>query len=77
MVCKIPDSYNARSEEDAHSYLRGEIEAINTAAKLALELDPQRDARTDRPYVLSFGATPTAHVSHLLGDEKVYGELEL
>ena len=70
------DSYNARSEDDAHTYLQGEVEATNGAAKMALEMDPDH-SRTDRPYVLSFGATPTAHVSNTLTTDKIYGELEL
>jgi hypothetical protein len=73
----LTDSYNARTEQDAQSYLQGELEAINSAAKIALGLKAQRGGPPGRPYVLSFGATPTAHVAHLLGKETAYGELEL
>lgn len=43
---------------------------------MALEMSPDDD-RSGRPYVLSFGATPTAHVSNTLTKDKIYGELEL
>jgi hypothetical protein len=72
----VSDSYNARSEDDAHTYLQGEVEAINGAAKMALDMDT-RNSGPSKPYVLSFGATPTAHVSNTLVKDKVYGELEL
>lgn len=43
---------------------------------MALEMD-SRSSGPENPYVLSFGATPTAHVSNTLVRDKVYGELEL
>lgn len=43
---------------------------------MALEMD-SRKSGPESPYVLSFGATPTAHVSNTLVKDKVYGELEL
>ncbi|EWC44276.1 hypothetical protein DRE_01102 [Drechslerella stenobrocha 248] len=61
------DSYSSHSEEDSQAYLSGEVTAVTdamvtlqrAAAAISADLAEQVAAR---PYVLSVGATPTAHV---------------
>ncbi|KAJ6259625.1 hypothetical protein Dda_5263 [Drechslerella dactyloides] len=59
------DSYSSRSEEDSVKYLKIEIEtviaALGTLSIVTKVLELPDDIHM-RPYVLSIGATPTAHV---------------
>ena len=56
--CHAGDSYGSTSEEQASTFLNGEIRLVNEAAEIALKILP--GSRND-PLVLSVGSTPTAH----------------
>jgi hypothetical protein len=52
-----PESYASCSPEEAAEYLAGEVACVSSAAQIALDLG----AKPSNPYILSVGATPTAH----------------
>ena len=58
-------SYASTSRSEASSFLTAEVDAVNTAAGLALSLlegKPDAAPRND-PFVLAVGSTPTAHAA--------------
>lgn len=58
------NSYASTSFEDASSFLLSEINAVNNAAALALKVIAANGLPQPRePFVLSVGATPTAHAA--------------
>lgn len=61
--------------DEAAQYLHGELTCVSQAAQIALELEGTRDGR--EPYVLSVGATPTAHALGRFLDTGFPGEVEL
>ncbi|PCH33682.1 hypothetical protein WOLCODRAFT_22168 [Wolfiporia cocos MD-104 SS10] len=58
-------SYSSISLPEATGYLSREIEAVNTAAGLALSIlaGTPNTAPRNEPFVLAIGATPTAHAA--------------
>lgn len=63
--CHAGNSYASTSLLEASVALSSEVEAVNTAAGLALAVlagSPQYGSR-DKPLVLSVGSTPTAHAA--------------
>ena len=56
-VTDFGQSYASKSLETASDYFRGEIECVNTAAKVARSLGAKGE------WTLSVGATPTAHAA--------------
>ena len=63
--CHAGQSYGSTSLNAASHFLSAEVDAVNTAAGLALNLlatSPNPTARTD-PFVLAVGSTPTAHAA--------------
>ncbi|KAH8100676.1 hypothetical protein BXZ70DRAFT_938277 [Cristinia sonorae] len=56
--CHAGNSYASRSPEEASSWLTIEIDAVNTAARMAKSLLPESNRD---PFVLAVGSTPTAH----------------
>ncbi|RSH89097.1 hypothetical protein EHS25_002763 [Saitozyma podzolica] len=66
-------SYASKSLSKASEYLSGEVECVNSAARVA------RDLGATNPFVLSVGATPTAHAATQGAgiDEGLEGALEL
>lgn len=67
-------SYASSSLEKASEYYDGEIECVNTAAQVARKLGAKES------FVLSVGATPTAHAAtqtSATGQMGLEGELEL
>ncbi|KAK6353941.1 hypothetical protein TWF730_008361 [Orbilia blumenaviensis] len=68
------DSYSSKTEDDSISYLKTELSTVLAAVKTLNDISHTLDVTdvSNRPLVLSIGATPTAHVvSHLksLGTE--------
>lgn len=63
--CHAGNSYASTSLPQASSILSAEVEAVNTAAGLALgiSLGSPIYRPGDQPFVLSVGSTPTAHVA--------------
>lgn len=61
--CHAGQSYASTSAEEASSFLSGELEAANTAAKFAQELlnATHLESNHQQPFILSVGSTPTAH----------------
>ncbi|TBU45088.1 putative serine dehydratase domain-containing protein [Dichomitus squalens] len=59
------NSYASTSFEEATNYLLSEVTAVNTAAAVALKLIAAKPhlSQPREPYVLSVGATPTAHAA--------------
>ncbi|KAF3919469.1 hypothetical protein ABW21_db0207564 [Orbilia brochopaga] len=70
------DSYSSRNAKDSISYLSLEMKTVVTAlealVRAAEDLAIAEDVR-ERPYVLSVGATPTAHVISTLKKHKQEG----
>jgi D-serine ammonia-lyase len=63
--CHAGNSYASTSLPQASSILSAEVEAVNTAAGLALAVlsgSPSYGAQ-DQPFVLAVGSTPTAHAA--------------
>lgn len=55
-------AYGSTSMDDATSFLSGEVLAVNTAARLALDfLAAAGKSAPGQPFILSVGSTPTAH----------------
>lgn len=56
-------SYASTSLQEASSFLSAELEAVNAAAKLAQDLlsVTRLESNHQQPFILSIGATPTAH----------------
>ena len=77
------NSYSSTSLTQAKSYLSSELQMVNDAATIALEM--HRDALLSgihsQPLVLSVGSTPTAHASGKdakdLLEREVHGKIEL
>lgn len=63
--CHAGDSYASTSLAQASSFLSSEVDAVNTAAGLALAVLSGSPAYLprDQPFVLSVGSTPTAHAA--------------
>lgn len=77
------NSYASTSLSEASAFLSGEVRSVNIAAKSALDLlkSGYPEASVSKPFVLSVGATPTAHSASaetrkLLSDV-LHGALEL
>jgi len=72
------NAYESTSLTSARSFLSSEVEAVNTAAKLAHSLLP---SSTPSDFVLSIGSTPTAHAaskeSRELLKRNLLGKIEL
>ncbi|WVR06754.1 hypothetical protein IAU60_003789 [Kwoniella sp. DSM 27419] len=66
-------SYASSGPEEAADYLAGEVACVSTAAQIALDLG----AKPSGPYVLSVGATPTAHVVEAIKSSDLPGVIEL
>lgn len=63
--CHAGNSYASTSLSEASIVLSSEVEAVNTAAGLALAVlagSPNHELR-DKKFVLSVGSTPTAHAA--------------
>jgi D-serine deaminase-like pyridoxal phosphate-dependent protein len=63
--CHAGNSYASTSLPQASSILSAEVEAVNTAAGLALAVlsDSPSNGAHEQPFVLAVGSTPTAHVA--------------
>ncbi len=58
------NSYASTSFDEAQDFLLSEVTAVNTAAALALQMIASTGlAPPKEPFVLSVGATPTAHAA--------------
>ncbi|KAI0735103.1 hypothetical protein C8Q76DRAFT_610134 [Earliella scabrosa] len=58
------NSYASTSFEEASNFLLSEVNAVNNAAGLALQMMASKNIPPPRePFVLSVGATPTAHAA--------------
>ena len=59
------NSYASTSFDQAQDFLLSEVTAVNTAAALALQMIASTPGlvRPKEPFVLSVGATPTAHAA--------------
>jgi D-serine ammonia-lyase len=78
------NAYASTSLDEASVFLSGEVNAVNTAAKLAIESFERAGLAgkpSQRPWVLSVGSTPTAHAASAEAREKLkdmlHGQLEL
>lgn len=67
------ESYASLGEAEAAAFFAGEVACVNSAAAAALSLGTPPPS----PYVLSVGATPTAHVANLSVSGSLNGTLEL
>jgi D-serine ammonia-lyase len=71
------DSYASKSLTEASSYLFSEVATVDSAAAAALSIFPN----APQPFVLSVGATPTAHAAsaetRYFLSKPVHGTLEL
>ena len=81
--CHAGQSYGSTSMTAASKFLSTEIDAVNTAAGLALNLLatlPKNVVRTS-PFILAVGSTPTAHAANAETRDKLAsllnGSLEL
>ncbi|KAK6344345.1 hypothetical protein TWF696_007984 [Orbilia brochopaga] len=67
------DSYGASNEKDSVKYLKCEIQAVLEAVRSLINFvkpgDIYDEDVDEKPYVLSVGATPTAHVISILKEE--------
>jgi D-serine deaminase-like pyridoxal phosphate-dependent protein len=61
--CHAGNSYASKSLPEASSFLSDEVNAVNLASQLALDLlgSSPSASRHTHPFVLSVGSTPTAH----------------
>ncbi|KAG7450551.1 uncharacterized protein BT62DRAFT_943452 [Guyanagaster necrorhizus] len=58
------NSYASTSLSEASSFLSGEVQVVNDAARAALSILKNLGLKApERPFVLSVGATPTAHAA--------------
>jgi D-serine deaminase-like pyridoxal phosphate-dependent protein len=78
--CHAGNAYASTSISEATNFLSSEVEAVNTAAKLAQAI--LEEFQEPRPkFVLSVGSTPTAHAASAETRARLqsllYGELEL
>jgi len=73
------NSYASTSLSEAASFLSGEVQTVNSAARLALEIS--NGGTIQGPFVLSVGSTPTAHAASADTcrrlSEELCGSLEL
>lgn len=73
------NSYASTSLSEASNFLSSEVQVVNIAAQTALGILPQSrfaSAHT-QPFILSVGATPTAHAASTKVAKGMYGNLEL
>jgi hypothetical protein len=81
--CHAGDAYGSTSLSQASSFLSSEVETVNQAAKMALDWMHGRPGdKVERPsFILSIGATPTAHCASAETRARLqsllYGKLEL
>jgi D-serine deaminase-like pyridoxal phosphate-dependent protein len=80
--CHAGNSYGSKSLSEASSFLSTEVESVNEAAKLASELLGEVElTKHNQPFVLSVGATPTAHAfsetALAMLKSLLHGDLEL
>ncbi|KAL0071858.1 hypothetical protein AAF712_000780 [Marasmius tenuissimus] len=80
--CHAGNSYASTSASEASSFLSSEVNAVNDAAGLALEILSKAGVdRPSEPLVLSVGSTPTAHAASGENRDKLasflHGSLEL
>ena len=81
--CHAGNSYASTSPPQASSFLSSEVETVNEAAKLALDLIPNwSGGEGEHPrFVLSVGSTPTAHSASAETraqlESRLFGILEL
>ncbi|KAI0257106.1 putative serine dehydratase domain-containing protein [Lactifluus subvellereus] len=81
--CHAGNSYASTSPSQASSFLSSEVETVNEAARLALDLIPNWSGdESERPrFVLSIGSTPTAHSASVETraqlESRLFGTLEL
>lgn len=71
--CHGGSSYGSTSLDQASSFLTREVEAVNTAAAIALNLlsgSPNK-ALYAAPFILSVGSTPTAHAASATNRKRV------
>lgn len=63
--CHAGNAYASTSPSEASSFLSSEVEAVNLAAKLALDFFAKagQDLSNHPRFVLSVGSTPTAHAA--------------
>lgn len=73
------NSYASTSLSEASRFLSSEVEVVNIAAQTALGLLPQSRFASvhTQPFILSVGATPTAHAASIKVAKGLYGNLEL
>jgi D-serine deaminase-like pyridoxal phosphate-dependent protein len=59
------NAYASKSLSEASRFLGAEVDAVNTAAQLALDLlnGPLKRGPPSQPFILSVGSTPTAHAA--------------
>ncbi|KAI0308238.1 putative serine dehydratase domain-containing protein [Multifurca ochricompacta] len=79
--CHAGNSYASISPSEASSFLSSEVEAVNEAARLALDLISGWSSGNRPRFVLSIGSTPTAHSASAETRAQLqsllYGTLEL
>lgn len=77
------NAYASTSLTEASSYLSSEVDAVNSAAAVALNMFSGSSAMQvhQQPFVLSVGSTPTAHAAsaetRALLSKELHGTLEL
>ncbi|TFY79655.1 hypothetical protein EWM64_g4354 [Hericium alpestre] len=82
--CHAGNSYASTSESEASTFLSSEVEAVNTAAEVAMTVAPTLvpdPAAGKSRFVLSVGSTPTAHSASSEAKARLssmlHGDLEL
>jgi D-serine deaminase-like pyridoxal phosphate-dependent protein len=70
------EAYGSTSLEQMESYLTGEVQLVNDAATMALEVLADLP---EKPFVLSVGSTPSAHSASARAKvtSQLFGVLEL
>ena len=77
------NSYASKSLAEASMYLSSEVDAVNSAAAIALDMFSGSSVLDvhQQPFVLSVGSTPTAHAAsaetRILLSKVLHGTLEL
>lgn len=77
------NSYASTSLSEASLFLSSEVEAVNSAAEVALDVLSGLPVKEEykQPFVLSVGATPTAHAAsaetRAILSTRLHGTLEL
>lgn len=81
--CHAGDAYGATSFEQASTFLSSEVQMVNAAARVALDMLTEASDPSQRPppFVLSVGSTPTAHAASGAARDQLHsllhGTLEL